>query len=275
MALKAGGVYVDATVGEGGHSLGILSKVPSCKIIGIDCDDEAIRSAQDRLKNFDVHLFRNKFSNLKFIVQSLQIYGVDGIVIDPGLSNIHLRTDTRGFSFMKDGPLDMRMDKRQSLSAWHVVNKYSEKDLAHILWQYGEEKKSRKIAKAIAAARKKNTIQTSRELVQIIEKTLHKGGRIHVATRTFQAIRIEVNKELDELKKAIENGVSILVPGGRFCIISYHSLEDRIVKHTFKAMENNGIIRIISKKPVRPGQEEIRQNPSSRSAKLRIVEKLS
>ena len=275
MGLKAKGVYVDATIGEGGHALGILSKVPSCKVIGIDRDDEAIQSAQERLKGYDIHLFRDKFSNLKYIVQSLQINAVDGIVIDPGLSNIHLRTGMRGFSFMKDGPLDMRMDKRQTLSAWHVINKYSEKDLARILWEYGEEKKSRKIARAIAIARRTKAIQSSRELVQVIEKTIHKGGKINVATRTFQAIRIEVNKELDELKKAIEDGVTILCPQGRFCIISYHSLEDRIVKHKFKAMEKDGIIKILTKKPIRPGQEEVEKNPSSRSAKLRVGEKLS
>ncbi|HLC16458.1 MAG TPA: 16S rRNA (cytosine(1402)-N(4))-methyltransferase RsmH, partial [Thermodesulfovibrionia bacterium] len=196
-------------------------------------------------------------------------------VIDAGLSNIHLRSEGRGFSFMKDDPLDMRMDNRQSLTAWHVVNQYPEKQLAQILWEYGEEKHSRRIAKAIVEARKTQPVQSCRELVRIVETKVHRTGRIHAATKTFQAIRIEVNNELNELKKAIAEGYAALGAKGRFCIISYHSLEDRIVKHTFKTLQQDGLMRIITKKPIRAALEEVRQNPSARSAKLRIGEKIS
>jgi 16S rRNA (cytosine1402-N4)-methyltransferase len=275
LALKDNGIYVDATIGEGGHALGILQRVPSCKLIGIDRDEEAIKAVQQRLQGYDVHLFQEPFSKLKTIVQSLRIDAVDGIVIDPGLSNIHLRSEGRGFSFMKDDPLDMRMDNRQDLTAWHVVNQYSEKELAQVLWEYGEERHARGIARAVVAARKTQPIKTCRDLVRIVETKARKTGRIHVATKTFQAIRIEVNKELDELKKAIVEGSAILGPSGRFCILSYHSLEDRIVKHTFKALQQDGLIQVITKKPVRATIEEIRRNPSARSAKLRIGEKIS
>jgi 16S rRNA (cytosine1402-N4)-methyltransferase len=199
---------------------------------------------------------------------------VSGIFLDLGISALHLKSEGRGFSFLKDEPLDMRMDRRQSLTAEIVVNKYSEKDLVDILWRYGEERYSRRIAKAIIGSRRKQRISSCRSLSGIIEKSIRRRGRIHPATRTFQALRIEVNTELEELPTAIEEGADLLDAGGRFCILSYHSLEDRIVKNAFKKLAKEGLFNIITKKPLVPGQQERRSNPSSRSAKLRVGEKI-
>ncbi|MEK7271683.1 MAG: 16S rRNA (cytosine(1402)-N(4))-methyltransferase RsmH, partial [Nitrospirota bacterium] len=199
---------------------------------------------------------------------------VDGILLDLGVSTLQLKSEGRGFSFLKDEPLDMRMDNRQTLTALRIISRYTEKDLAHILWQYGEERFSRKIARAIVNAREQKPIRTCRELSQIIEKAIGRKGRIHPATKTFQALRIEVNKELTELSMAINTGINILKSGGRFCILSYHSLEDRIVKHSFKELARKGMVSIITKKPLIPKKEEQLLNPSSRSAKLRAVERL-
>lgn len=287
LRLKEGGIYVDATVGTGGHAEVILRSVRRCTLIGIDRDEEAIKIVRERLKGYNVHLFRDNFSNMKAIVvgdssqKGSGYKGVDGILLDLGVSSLQLKTERRGFSFLKDEPLNMRMDTRQRLSAEEVVNKYPEEDLARILWQYGEERLSRKIARAIVDARKKKPISSCRELAGIIEKAVglprfagRGRGRIHPATKTFQALRIEVNRELEELEMAINAGVSILRKGGRFCVLSYHSLEDRIVKNSFRRMAREGLLNIITKKPLLPGIEEVSSNPSSRSARLRVAEKL-
>ncbi|MEK7238044.1 MAG: 16S rRNA (cytosine(1402)-N(4))-methyltransferase RsmH [Nitrospirota bacterium] len=275
LKVKKSGVYIDGTVGLGGHAEGILKSVEGgCTLIGIDKDEEALKIAKERLKGFDVHLIRDRFSNMDAVISNLGYREAEGILLDLGVSTLQLKSEGRGFSFLKDEPLDMRMDNRQTLTALRIINGYTEKDLAHILWQYGEERFSRKIARAIVNAREQKPIRTCRELSQIIEKAIGRKGRIHPATKTFQALRIEVNKELAELSMAINTGINILKSGGRFCVLSYHSLEDRIVKHSFKELARKGMVSIITKKPLIPEKDEQRLNPSSRSAKLRAVEKL-
>jgi 16S rRNA (cytosine1402-N4)-methyltransferase len=273
--VKNYGIYVDSTIGLGGHAEGILRLANDCTLIGIDRDDKAIEIARERLNKYQhVHLIQETLSNITTVVGNLGYDKVSGIFLDLGISALHLKSEGRGFSFLKDEPLDMRMDRRQSLTAEIVVNKYSEKDLADILWRYGEERYSRRIAKAIIGSRRKQRISSCRSLSGIIEKSIRRRGRIHPATRTFQALRIEVNTELEELPTAIEEGADLLDAGGRFCILSYHSLEDRIVKNAFKKLAKEGLFNIITKKPLVPGQQERRSNPSSRSAKLRVGEKI-
>jgi 16S rRNA (cytosine1402-N4)-methyltransferase len=265
-------------VGLGGHAEGILGySGGGCKLICIDRDGDALEEAKKRLKSRNAIFIRDNFSNMDTAVKKSGHRNVDGILLDLGVSTLQLQAEGRGFSFLKDEPLDMRMDKRQALTALRIVNDYPEKDLAYILWQYGEERFSRKIARAIVASRSQDTIRTCRELARIVERALSRGGkrgRIHPATRTFQALRIEVNKELSELSMAVEAGIRILKSEGRFCVLSYHSLEDRIVKHSFRDMARRGLVNVITKKPLVPKKEERYSNPSSRSAKLRIAEKV-
>jgi len=269
------GIYVDATVGLGGHAEGILRNSGGCTLIGIDKDDKAIEIAAERLKEYsNVYLVRDSFSNMKAVVNGLGFSRVSGILLDAGVSTLHLKAEGRGFSFSKDEPLDMRMDQSQDLTAEKVVNGYSQFDLADVIWKYGEERFSRKIARAIVHARNKKPVRSCRELAEIIEKAIGRKGRIHPATRTFQAIRIEVNRELEELSTAIRSGAELLDRGGKFCILAYHSLEDRIVKNAFKKLAKEGLFNIITKKPLVPCQQEQKQNPSSRSAKLRVGERI-
>jgi len=274
LKVKRAGVYIDGTVGLGGHAEGILKNMSGCTLIGMDHDDEALEIAEERLKGYDIHLVKGRFSNMEDMVKSLGYKQVDGILLDIGVSSLQLKSEGRGFSFLKDETLDMRMDRKQKLTAVKIINEYSEKDLADIIWRYGEERFSRRIARAIVNACEKKPIRTCRELAQIIERAMGRRGRIHPATKTFQALRIEVNKELTELSTAMDTAPNILKRGGRFCVLSYHSLEDRIVKHSFKKLADKGLVSIITKKPIVPGREEQRLNPSSRSAKLRVVEKL-
>jgi 16S rRNA (cytosine1402-N4)-methyltransferase len=276
MNLKNSGVYVDGTVGLGGHAEEILHNAKGCTLIGIDRDQEALDRARERLMEYgNVHLVREIFSNMKPIVNSLGYSEVNGILLDLGVSTLHLKSGGRGFSFLKDEPLDMRMDKGQDLTAEKIINTYPEKDLADLIWKYGDERRSRRIAKSIVYARQKSPVRSCRELAVIIEKSIGRRGKIHPATRTFQAVRIEVNRELEQLTTALETGAGMLAVNGRLCVISYHSLEDRIVKNAFKELAKKGLFRIITKKPLTPGQEEKKVNPSSRSAKLRAAERLS
>ncbi|MDO8281917.1 MAG: 16S rRNA (cytosine(1402)-N(4))-methyltransferase RsmH [Thermodesulfovibrionia bacterium] len=273
--IKDSGIYVDATLGLGGHAELILQKAKVGALIGIDRDEAAIESARERLKDFsNIYFAKESFSNIKAAVSSLGYETVDGILLDIGVSTMQLKAEGRGFSFMKDEPLDMRMDKSQKLSAKEVVNSYHEKDLATLIFVFGEERFSRKIAKAIVNERRKKRIETCSELAAIIENSLKGRGRIHPATRTFQALRIEVNKELDELSAGITSGADMLNPGGRLCVLSYHSLEDRIVKNAFKKLASEGIFHIITRKPLVASRQEIRSNPPSRSAKLRVAERI-
>ncbi|MBI5674279.1 MAG: 16S rRNA (cytosine(1402)-N(4))-methyltransferase RsmH [Nitrospirae bacterium] len=274
LMVNSDGVYVDATIGLGGHTEGILQKAEGCTVIGIDRDEEALEITKERLKSGHLHLVKDRFSNMKPAVNELGYNEVDGILLDIGVSTLHLKADNRGFSFMKDEALDMRMDQEQKLTAEEVVNRYPEKELADLVWKYGEERFSRKIARAIVSSRLKKRITSCSELAAIIEKAVWRRGKIHPATRTFQALRIEVNRELEELQAAIDGGAGLLKKGGRLCVISYHSLEDRIVKHAFRQLAKEGVFNIITRKPLVPSRQERIINPSSRSAKLRVGEKI-
>jgi len=286
--LKKGGVYIDCTLGGGGHSEAILENIyPHGFLIGIDQDIEAIETAKKELKSYidKVKLVKDNFKNLESILSGLKIETVSGIIFDLGVSFHQLKKKERGFSFKEDNYLDMRMDLTQEFSADILVNSYSEKDLAEIFEKYGEERFSRRIARLIVTERKKKIITTTKQLADLVIRSLPRTKkrltwRIHPATRIFQAIRIEVNQELKALETGLNQAIRVLEDKGRICVISYHSLEDRIVKHLFKEVEkeekvqNNYGLKIITKKPIRPSLEELRNNPKARSAKLRVAEKI-
>ncbi len=269
------GVYVDATVGCGGHSMEILKRLGSNgRLIGIDRDESAIQIAQQYLNDSRVILKRARFSQLKDILKELNIQNIDGILFDLGVSMLQLKDFSRGFSFYSDENLDMRMDQTGSLTAWDVINKYSERELERILREYGDEPFSRRIAREIVRQRGKKTIDTCKELAGLIKRIIPRHGRLHPATQVFQAIRIEVNKEIDELREGLSQALELLKSGGRICVISYHSGEDRVVKNFFREKQHAGILRIVTKKPILPSLEEVSRNPSSRSARLRGGEKI-
>ena len=273
--LRQGGVYVDATIGLGGHSENILRLIgPDGKLIGIDRDDEALKVSENRLSDRRVVLKRGNFSDMEGLVYPEGISEVDGILFDLGVSMLQLKNLERGFSFVSDKRLDMRMDKRLKVSAWEVVNRYNEKELGKILRELGEEWLSRKIAKAIVSLRSKKPIDTCSELSKIVEGVYGGRGRTHPATKTFQALRIEVNRELEQLNAGLDVSLRLLKKGGRLCVISYHSLEDRVVKKFMANNSKKGLLRIITKKPKTPCPEELMLNPSSRSAKLRGAERI-
>ena len=279
LQLLPGKVIVDCTVGEGGHSEGVLRKItPGGQLIGIDQDDDALSIARLRLSQFDgaFTLVHSNFQNIEDILRQLQISRVDGILFDLGVSTQQLINPERGFSFSLDGPLNMRMDKRGQITAFDLVNNLSEEEIANIIYTFGQERYSRRIARKIMETRAKCCISTTQELARIILEAVpvrERYKRIHPATRTFMALRIAVNHELEVLHTAIVRAVNLLNPGGRICVISFHSLEDRIVKHEFKRQVKNGVLRLINKKPLIPQDEEIRINPKSRSAKFRVAEK--
>ena len=270
---ESGGIYVDATVGLGGHSEEILKHIGSGMLIGIDRDEEALDMAMSRLADNRVVLKKGRFSEINRLVAETGVAEIDGILFDIGTSMFHLKTAGRGFSFLSEEPLDMRMDRAQDLTAADIVNRYSEKNIARILWEYGEERLSRKIAKAIVDYRVKKKINTCAELSDIVCSVYKGRGKLHPATKTFQALRIVVNDELNELKKGLDAASGILKRGGRLCVISYHSLEDRIVKNFMRDNQKLGILTVMTKKPMVPSYEEVRLNPSARSAKLRGAEK--
>ena len=271
-------VYVDATIGLGGHSYELLRRNPKAYLIGIDKDPNALEVAERRLKEFEgrFSLYQADYRDIDEVLKAEGVEAVDGILMDLGVSMLQLKTPERGFSFMEEAPLDMRMDPRQRLTAYDVVNRYSERELARIIREYGEERFAPRIARAIVQYRRKKPIETTRELAEIVERAVPKGfyRRIHPATKTFQAIRIEVNKELEHLKEALLKIPNLLKVGGRVAVISFHSLEDRIVKHTFRHFEKEGLLKVLTKKPITPSEEEIRKNPPSRSAKLRAAERV-
>ena len=269
------GTYVDATIGPGGHSEALLKLIGTGgKLIGIDRDNEALKTARERLSDERVILKKGNFSDMENLLNRDGITEVDGILFDLGISMVQMKDPERGLSFVSGERLDMRMDKEQALSAWNVVNKYPGKELERILREFGEERLSRKISEEIVRERRIKSIDTCSELSEIVVRVYGRRRRIHPATKTFQALRIEVNKELDELQKGLDSSVRILKKGGRLCVISYHSLEDRIVKHFFARSSKEGVFRVLTKKPVTPESEEIRSNPSSRSAKLRAAERI-
>ena len=291
--IKENGTYVDGTLGGAGHAMHVCEKLgKDGRFIGIDQDEDAIEASTKRLEKYGdiVTIVRNNYSDMTQVMDELGVSGVDGITLDLGVSSFQLDTAERGFSYRLDAPLDMRMDNRQPLSAETVVNEYSENELFHIIKDYGEDKFAKNIAKHIVIERQKSPILTTKRLAEIVDhaipmKMKKQGG--HPAKRTFQAIRIEVNHELDVLEKNINDMIDLLNPGGRFCIITFHSLEDRIVKNAFRKAQNPCICppdfpvcvcgrkpkgKIITRKPILPTEEEMEKNPRSKSAKLRIFE---
>ena len=291
--IKEDGIYVDCTLGGGGHSSEIVKRLSSKgRLIAIDQDKDALKAAKERLKVYDnITYVHNNFYNIDDILENLNIEKIDGITMDLGVSSYQLDNAERGFSYMKDSSLDMRMNRDNDLSAYEVVNNYSEEKITKIIRDYGEDRFAKNIAKKIGMARDIKPIETTSELVSIIKTAIpmkfQRDG--HPAKRTFQAIRIEVNQELAILNKAIEDSILHLNEGGRIAIITFHSLEDRIVKVKFKEIQNPclcpkefpicacgkvGTIKPISKKPIEPGDEELGLNSRSRSAKLRVAEKI-
>ncbi|MBA4372396.1 MAG: 16S rRNA (cytosine(1402)-N(4))-methyltransferase [Thermodesulfovibrio sp.] len=272
---KEGGVYVDATVGLGGHAELLLEKAGQTgMVVGIDRDDEALKRTAARLQSDRLILRKGSFSGMAELLHAEGIQEVDGILLDLGVSMMQLRDLQRGFSFTASEKLDMRMDQEQDISAWDVVNTYPDKELVRILREYGEEYRAARIVRWIVEARSRKTIDTCDELAALVERSIGRSGRTHPATRTFQALRIEVNQEMAELNTALQEALGLLRSGGRFCVIAYHSLEDRIVKNFIRDNARNMVLTPLVKKPVTPGLEEVRANPSSRSAKLRGAEKL-
>jgi len=295
--IKDTGVYVDGTLGGAGHSLEILKRLKKgAKLIGIDQDKEALEVARERLNSVGseatILTANTNFENIKQVLQENNIDKVDGILLDIGVSSYQLDEKSRGFSYQQDAVLDMRMDKRNDLTAEYIVNNYKEDEIRRVITEYGEENWAARIAKFIVEERKHKRIVTTFDLVDIIKRAIPKGARIdgpHPAKRTFQALRIEVNDELGVLRRVIDDAVDVLAPKGRLSIITFHSLEDRIVKTMF--MEKNNPCKcpkdfpvcvcgkkpqakIITRKPILPTKEEIEENPRSRSAKLRVLEKL-
>jgi len=282
------GIYVDCTLGGGGHSEEVIKKIyPEGLLIGLDQDIEALEFSRDRLAEYQgkIILVKSNFGNLKFLLQDLGFKQVTGVLFDLGLSSHQVDNKSRGFSFLEENFLDMRMDLSKDIDACYIVNNYSEQELVEIFSKYGEERFSRSIARLIVRERKKTMIKTTRHLAKLVTDIYarYKKNRwsIHPATRVFQAIRIEVNNELEVLKDAVRDGVFALEPNGRICVISYHSLEDRIVKHTFKEIakddfisQNGYGVKPLSKKPFYPPEDEIRENRRARSAKMRVAEKI-
>ncbi len=290
--IKPNGIYADGTLGGAGHSLKIVEQLKDGKLIGIDKDDTALSVCKERLKNFKNVIFvKSDFKNFKQIISDLGISGVDGILLDLGVSSHQIDTPERGFSYRFEGSLDMRMDYSQGITAYDVVNNYSESDLARIIYTYGEENFSRAIARKIVDARKVKPISTTMQLKELVEsaipKKFHIGGS--PCKKTFQAIRIEVNGELDGLDIALKEMVEGLNPGGRLAVITFHSLEDRIVKNVFKELSTDCIcdktipvcvcnhkttVKLVNRKPIVATNEELKENKRSSSAKLRVIEKI-
>ena len=289
------GIYVDGTMGGGGHSLEIAKRLTTGRVICIDQDPNAHQAAGKRLAEYKdrITFVRDNFGNIANILDSLGIEKIDGMLLDIGVSSHQLDEAERGFSYQQDAPLDMRMNPDRPFSAYDVVNGYDEDELDRVIFTYGEERWARRIAQFIVKEREAKPIETTGELVDIIKKAVPKGARKdgpHPAKRTFQAIRIEVNGELEVLQRAIDDVAARLAVGGRLCIITFHSLEDRIVKEAFRKQENPCICppqfpvcvcgkkplgRVITRKPILPSKEELEENPRSRSAKLRVLEGVS
>lgn len=295
LCVKSDGIYVDCTLGGGGHSRYIAEKLsPAGTLIGLDQDLNALDHARDKLKDIHctLHLLKSNFRHVRQAVNKLGISKVDGLLFDLGVSSPQLDQGNRGFSYHQEAPLDMRMDQSQELSAYHVVNEWSEEELVRILFEYGEEKFSRRIAGEIVKARIKAPIHTTLELVDLIKQAIPAPARRkgpHPARRSFQAIRIAVNDELNSLREALEEGVKLLQPKGRISVITFHSLEDRICKRFFQERARGCIcppdfpvctcgkkpeLRVVTRKPVLPDQKELEINQRARSAKLRVAEKI-
>lgn len=294
LAIRPGGIYVDATLGGGGHAWHILEALGSGRLIGIDQDWQALEAAKDHLKEkqAQLSLLHGNFRHLADLLQSIQVEAVDGILMDIGVSSWQIDAKERGFSYQVDGPLDMRMDQRaEQPSAKDLVNELSAEELSKIFYQYGEERWSRRIAQFIVDERKRSPLETSFDLVRVINKAIPKKVRMqdkHPARRVFQALRIAVNQELEALEAALDQALPLLKSGGRLAVISFHSLEDRMVKTKFREWSTEIIpppgfpaemgrpkkARLLSRKPITAGPEEVQRNPRAHSAKLRVVEKV-
>ena len=292
--IKKDGIYVDCTMGGGGHSSELLKHLsPKGKLIGFDRDIDAVNVCKEKFKNSkNVIIIHSNYKDAPSILKENGIDKIDGVMIDLGVSSYQIDNGDRGFSFLHDGPLDMRMDKEQELDAYYVVNFYKKEDLLRILYQYGEEDNARKIVENICKEREKQPIKTTFQLKEIIENSFSKKiiyGKGGVSKKTFQAIRIEVNKELDDLDKFLKEIIMMLNKNGRICVLTFHSLEDRIVKNVFKDASTDCICppktpvcicghkkigQLINKKPIQAGEEELKENSRSSSAKLRILEKI-
>ncbi len=293
LKVKPEGIYVDGTLGGGGHAYQVCKRLTTGRFIGIDQDEDAIRAAGIRLEEFSpkVTIIRSNYCRMKEVLKEAGVEAVDGIVLDLGVSSFQLDTVERGFSYRFDTKLDMRMDNRQSLTAREIVNEYSEKELYRIIRDYGEDQFAKNIAKHMVKAREIQPIETTFQLNEIIKaaipaKMRKTGG--HPSKKTFQAIRIECNHELEVLRDTLEDMIELLNPGGRLCIITFHSLEDRLVKNAFKKAENPCICpshfpvcvcgnkpkgKVVTRKPILPSEKELRENSRSKSAKLRVFEK--
>lgn len=293
--IRQDGIYLDCTLGGAGHSSLIASRLsPEGRLIAIDQDDWALENAKERLSPYidRVTLVKSNFRHLKEIVDDLGLDGVDGVLFDLGVSSPQLDEGERGFSYNADAPLDMRMDQQAPLTAYEIVNEWDEQEIARIIWEYGEEKFSRRIARQIVQRRQHAPVKTTGELVELIKEAIPAAARRtgpHPAKRTFQAIRIAVNDELDAFRDAVIDAIGILRPAGRVSVITFHSLEDRICKQVYQDFAkgctcppafpictcgNEAIVKIITRKPILPSEEELDANPRARSAKLRVAEKL-
>ena len=275
LAIEPGGTYVDATVGLGGHAAQIAARLTSGRLIGLDRDAGALEIARERLKGYEgkVVLAQAEFSRIDEVVREMNLPPLNGILADLGVSSLQLDTAERGFSFRLAGPLDMRMDSRTGLTAADIVNETAEAELADLLYRLGEERDSRRIARAIVRAR---PIRSTEHLARVVAGARTSRGRqkLHPATKTFLALRIAVNRELEELGQFLDRAPATLAPGGRWVVLSYHSLEDRMVKQEFRRLAGDGAVKVLTRKVVRPGESEIAANPRARSAKLRAAEKL-
>jgi 16S rRNA (cytosine1402-N4)-methyltransferase len=275
---ERGGVFVDCTVGLGGHARALLERGAS-RLIGFDRDQDALRMAAERLAEFRdrVTLVHADYRTLPESLASRGVSGIAGLIADLGVSSMQLQAEGRGFSFRKDEPLDMRMDRSSGRTAADLLRGASEEEIANAIFRFGEERHSRRVARAIVAARAERPLTTTGQLAELVRRAVpHRGyQRIDPATRTFQGLRIWVNGELDGLDTFVVNAVQVLAPAGRAAIISFHSLEDRVVKHTMRGLERDGVVRLLSRKPVVAAADELARNPRARSAKMRAAERLS
>ncbi len=275
LRVEPGGTYVDATVGLGGHAVEIAARLTSGRLIGLDRDAEALEIARGRLKAYEgrVVLVQTDFSKIDEVVREMHLPPLQGILADLGVSSVQLDTAERGFSFRLAGPLDMRMDSRMALTAADIVNETAEAELADLLYRFGEERDSRRIARAIVRAR---PIRSTEHLATVVAGARTSRGRqkLHPATKTFLALRIAVNRELEELGQFLDRAPATLAPGGRWVVLSYHSLEDRMVKQEFRRLSGQGVVSVLTRKVIRPTEREIAANPRARSAKMRVAEKL-
>ena len=277
-----GKIIVDATLGTGGHSFEILKRItPGGKLIGIDRDEDSLAICRKRLSEFSssCEFVHGNFVDLDQILEKLGIDKVDGIVFDLGISTYQLKDPERGFSFQQEGPLDMRLDKSSYISAYDLVNNLNESEISNMLWSFGEERWHNRIARLLVEERRNQPISTTTQLAALVMRAIpyryRKGYyRIHPATRTFQAVRIAVNRELEILETAVKKAVAILGKKAKICVISFHSLEDRVIKHTFRALKADGLIDIVTAKPLTPAPGEVIANPSSRSSKFRVAERI-